>query len=314
MLAGIFLAGRADVVFAPSSPPLTNGICGWLISRLKRCSVAYSIQDMYPDMAEKADIIRSVKLLRFLKWLETAVYRLSDRVLLLSEEMRRCVISKGVEPDKTHVIANFFDTQFMKPQPGPNEFSKEWGLDGKFVVMYGGNVGIPHGADVILEAAEVLAPHDDIVFCFVGRGEYKPKLERIVSEKGLGNVRFIPVQPFERMPQIWSAAAVSLITYKRGLSSDSLPTKLIASMCCERPTIGTVDDDSDTYRLIHRANCGITVEPEDPAALAEAVLTLYRDPSRASTLGHNGRAYSVAHFDRNVISRKYETFFGSMTT
>jgi colanic acid biosynthesis glycosyl transferase WcaI len=306
VIAGIFMAGKSDIIFAPSSPPLTNGICAWIISLFKRCPVIYNIQDMYPDMAEKAGIVKSRFWRGFMKVIEKIVYKLADRLLLLSEGMRKNVIRKGVPEKKTEVIPNFFDINLLKPVTGENPFARQWNPEGKFLAMYGGNVGIPHGAEVILEAAERLKEPRDILFCFVGRGEYRPTLQQMTKQKGLDNLIFIPAQPFTEMSRVWTSASVSLITYKRGLSEDSLPTKLIASMCCQRPVIAAVDEDSDTAELIRKAQCGIIVPPEDAAAFADAIVTLYSDDPLRQKMGEAGRQYVMSHFERKVISGQYE--------
>jgi colanic acid biosynthesis glycosyl transferase WcaI len=308
VIAGIFMAGKADIIFAPSSPPLTNGITAWIVSLFKRCPVIYNVMDMYPDMAEKTGIIKSRFLIRLLKIMEKAVYKLSGKVLLLSEGMRSNVIAKGVPREKTEVIPNFFDVNFLKPLEADEEnpFAAEWNPQNRFMAVYGGNVGIPHGAEVIVEAAEKLKDNPGIMFSFVGRGEYRPTLQKMAEEKKLGNLLFIPARQFAHMPLVWSAASVSLITYKKGLSEDSLPTKLIASMCCRRPVVAAVDEDSDTAKLIDKAGCGIIVPPEDAEAFAGAVLSLSGDHRLRQKMGKAGRDYVLVHFKREVISERYE--------
>ena len=309
LIAGLFRGGKADIIFAPSSPPLTNGICAWLLSLWKRSRVVYNVQDMYPDMAEKLELIRSKMVLYLLRGVERLVYRLSDRLFVLSDAMKQNIMKKGVSATNIVVIPNPVNTEFIRPLPRNNRFSKRWGLDGHFVVMYAGNVGLPHGTEVIIQAAEVLKNAPGILFCFVGRGEYRHTIEKLAEVKRLDNVIFIPPQPEEEVPNIWASASVSLVTYRKGLSEDSVPSKLLAIMSSGRPVIGAVDEESEAYRIIKMARCGLCVEPENPDALAGAIVHLKQNKARRKDMGSRGRDYVIRHCKTSVISSQYEEAF-----
>lgn len=309
VFAGILLGGKCDIILAPSIPPLSNGISAWLISLFKHCPMVYNVQDLYPDIAVKMNVIRNLYILAFLKKVEKLVYRLSSKVLTISDGMKAAITRKGVPPDKVEVIENFIDTDFIRPGERNNFFSKKYGLNRAFIVMYAGTIGIPHGVEVLIKAAEILKSDPGIIFCFVVRGEYRERIQELSREKGLQNTVFIEQQPQEMVPLIWATASVGVITYRKGLSDFSLPSKLLAMMCAARPVIASADEGSDTVRLIRKAKCGICVEPESPQALADAILELKADQKQLEYLGQQGRRYSLGHFKRNVISSRYETFF-----
>jgi glycosyltransferase involved in cell wall biosynthesis len=310
--AALLYGGRADIIFAPSSPPLTNGICAWIISLWKRSSVVYNVQDMYPDMAEKLGLVRNNIAIFLLRGVERLVYRLSDIMLVLSEAMQRNIMNKGVPPGKILVIPNPIDTAFIRPLPSKNRFSEKWGLDGHFVVMYAGNIGLPHGTEVIIQAAELVKKDPDILVCFVGRGEYRHTIEKLSKSKTLNNVLFIPPQPEEEVPYIWASASVSLVTYRRGLSADSMPSKLLAIMSSGRPVVAAIDKESEAYRMVEDAKCGLCVEPENPHELAGAIIQLKQDKGQREAMGRRGRGYLLHHFNRSVISDLYEEVFLSL--
>ncbi len=309
VISAILAGGKADIVFAPSSPPLTNGLCAWIVSRFKRCPVIYNVQDVYPDMAEQMGAVQSGLFLQLLKVLEKLVYRFSDRILLLSEGMRKNVVGKGVPFKKTAVIPNFIDSEYISPLPKENRFSREWGLVDRFVVMYAGNIGLPHGTEVIIGAADILKGHSDILFCFVGRGEYRDALEKLAQKKGLRNVVFVPPQPEEEVLYIWASADVTLVTYGKGLSGFSVPSKLLAAMTAGRPVIGAVDEGSDAFRIISASKCGLSVDPGDAQTMAKSILYLYRRRALCSEMGLAGRQYVEACFSKEKVVNAYEKLF-----
>jgi colanic acid biosynthesis glycosyl transferase WcaI len=308
-IAAVLLGGKADVIFAPSSPPLTNGIVAYLVSRFKNCPFVYNVQDIYPDIAVNLGLVRNRLFLLLLKSLEKAVYRLANKVLTISGGMREIIEKKGVPSEKVEVIENFLDPSFFRDERSDNDFSRSFGLHDSFVVMYAGNIGVPHGVEVIVQAAEILRNEPGLKFCFVARGERRAEVERLTRTKGLKNVMFLPPQPESSVPQIWATASVGVISYRRGLAGFSLPSKLFAAMCAARPVIASVDGESETARIIASAKCGMCVQPESPGEIAEAILNLKKSPEIAREMGRNGREYVQEHLRKEVIALHYASLF-----
>ena len=309
VISAVFAGGKADIVFAPSSPPLTNGICAWIVSLFKSCPVIYNVQDMYPDMAQKIGVVKSGIFLRMMKVVEKIVYGISDKILLLSEGMRSNIVGKGAPFKKTEVIPNFIASEYAAPFQKENRFSKRWGLNHRFVVMYAGNIGLPHGTEIIVEAAEILKTNPEILFCFVGRGEHKDAIENLVHERKLKNVLFIPPQSEAEVPYIWASGDTSVVIYRRGLAGFSVPSKLLAAMSGARPVIAAVDEGSETFKIIKHAKCGLIIPPETPHAMAKSILYLYKRPERCTKMGLAGRRYAETHFSKASVVNAYEEFF-----
>ena len=248
-----------------------------------------------------------------LRFIEKAVYRLSNKLLTISEGMRDIIVSRGVPPQKVDIIENVMDPQFCNLECGRNEFSRALGLDDSFVIMYAGNIGVPHGVEVVVYAAEILRAEPGLTFCFVARGERKADVEKLVRIKALKNVIMLPAQPEDMVPQIWATASVGVITYRRGLADFSLPSKLFAAMCAGRPVIASVDNESETARIVRIAQCGLCVRPESPDEIAEAVLYLKNNPDISREMGRRGREYVERNLRREVIASHYSSLFQTLT-
>jgi colanic acid biosynthesis glycosyl transferase WcaI len=302
-IAGTF-AGGYDVVLAPS-PPLTNGLAAFLISRLRGVPYVYNVQDIYPDVAIRLGVLTNPWVIAFFRWMERFVYDKAAAVSVLSEGFRRNLLDKGVPDDKIAVIPNFVDVDFIHPLPRHNDFSKAQGLDEKFVLLFAGNVGMSQGLGKVLDAAHLLEDREDILFLIVGNGTAKPGLQDYAEELGLENVRFLSFQPREDLPEMYASSDVCLVPLRKGVATDSVPSKLLTITAAGRPLIASVDRDSDTYRFVEKAECGLWVEPENPDALTEAILTLYHDPDRRERLGRNGREYVEARYTPQVVARQY---------
>ena len=308
-LAGLFMP-RPDVIVTPSpSPPLTNGISAYLLGKLRGVPFVANIQDIYPDVAIRMGVMKNPAAIAGYKKLEQFVYTHARAITVISEGFRSNLSAKSVPADKISVIPNFIDAAFVTPHPRFNDFSRAQGWDDKFIVLFAGNVGMSQGLDTVLEAAGLLRGTPNLLFVIVGNGASKPALLTQAEKMDLANLQFLPYQDYAQVPAMYSSADVGLIPLRRGFSSDSVPSKLFTIMGVARPVIASVDAHSETADVIHAGKCGLCLEPEDPAALAEAILTLYNDRTQASEMGRRGRQYVEAHYTRTSVAREYEAIF-----
>ena len=307
--AGLLMP-RPDVIVTPSpSPPLTNGISAYLLGRLRGVPFLANIQDIYPDVAIRMGVMKNPAVISAYKKLERFVYAHARAITVISEGFRGNLSAKGVPADKISVIPNFIDARFVTPHPRHNDFSRAQHWDDKFVVLFAGNVGMSQGLDTVLESAGLLQGTPGLLFAIVGNGASKPALVAQAEKMGLQNVEFLPYQSYDQVPLLYSSADVGLIPLRRGFSSDSVPSKLFTIMGVARPVIASVDAHSETSEVIHAGRCGVCLEPEDPNALAAAILALYKDRAQASEMGRCGRSYVEAHYTRTSVAREYEAIF-----
>jgi putative colanic acid biosynthesis glycosyltransferase WcaI len=166
------------------------------------------------------------------------------------------------------------------------------------------------GLEYILEAAKLMKDDKQAVFCFVGEGSGRKALESRVSAMNLDNVKFLPLQPRERLPEVFAAAdalVASLRPEIRGVFSH--PSKVWSIMASGRPVIGAFHDDTDAAHIINGAECGIIIKPGVPEAYVLAIHKLRNDPDYKKKLGDNGRKYAELHYNRKIVVEQYIDFF-----
>jgi colanic acid biosynthesis glycosyl transferase WcaI len=299
------LAGQYDVVLVPS-PPLTNGIAAFLMSRLRRVPFVYNVQDIYPDIAIRLGVMTNPQVIAAFRTLEKFVYRKAAAVSVISEGFRLNLLAKGVPDSKLHVIPNFVDPEFVRNLPRPNSFSRQHDLDDHFVVLFAGNVGLSQGLESVLDAARLLAHQPHVLFLIVGSGAAKDGLMKRVEEMGLDNVRFLPFQPHGVVPELYASADVCLVPLRRGLTEQSVPCKVYTIMAAGKPLVASVDEASDTWQLVRTADCGLCVQPETPEQMADAILALARDRELGGGMGRRGRQYVESRFTPQSAAKQYE--------
>ena len=319
-LVGATSRVRPDAVLA-MSPPLTLGMAGRLAASVRRAPMVFNIQDVFPDVAIELGLLSGTRVIRVARALERVSYRISDAVTVLSEDLADNVRSKitigldgeraQVEAEKVRVIPNFVDTTAIVPAARENAYRDEFGLIGRTVVMYAGNVGFSQSLDLVLAAARsFLSARPEVVFVINGGGAARPDLER--EARDLPNVRFVGMQPIERLPEVLAAGDIHVVPLRAGLAWSSVPSKLYSILAAGRPIVASVDPGTEVERTIERARAGLAVTPGDPHAFEHALGELLDDRERAERMGAAGRLFVERWASPAAVAEAYEGLFSEL--
>jgi colanic acid biosynthesis glycosyl transferase WcaI len=302
---GGLAAGRPDVLVS-YSPPLPLGLSAWLLSRMWHIPWVLQLEDLYPDAAVAAGVMTNNKVISFFISMESFLYKKSHYISVISESFRKTLLTKKVPDSKIEVIPVWADPQEMRPLPRENSFRERHGLNNRFVVMYAGNIGLTSCLEDVLQAAELLRGQSEIQFVIVGEGAKKESLQTEMEKKKLTNVTFLPFQPREFFPEMLAAADLILVTLNEGAALSSLPSKVFNGMAGARPILTVAPLESELAQIVRKADCGWTVPPGSPGALAETIAQLAMQRAQLVQAGQNGRAYLEKYYARNHCVDAYE--------
>lgn len=297
---GTLRTGPCDLVVA-ISPPLQVGLTGWLVSRLKRAPLFVHIQDLVPDAAIATGMLaENSRPVRIARRLERFIYDHAASIGVICDGFRENLEAKGVPPSKIKLIPNHINLEFLRPLDRMGAFRSKWGIgQAEFLVMYSGSLGLKQGLETLVDAAERLRAEKDILFVIVGEGPPLNDLIARASQHQLSNVRFLPLQPREMLPEQLAAADVLVLTQKRAVTDTVFPGKLLYYMGAGRAILAAVSATSETGRFIAAHRVGVVTPPEDATALADAILSLHQ--SGTAQLGERGRAVVEQRFDRRIV-------------
>ncbi|HEX9822727.1 MAG TPA: sugar transferase [Methylomirabilota bacterium] len=304
---------RPDVVVALTDPPII-GLAGWLASRRFGAPLVMAYQDVFPEVARLLEDFQSEIVNRGLQAVNCFLVGQAERTVAIGETMRRRLIEgKGADPARTTVIADWVDCEAVVPAPRDNGFARAHGLDGAFVVMHSGNIGLSQGLETLVEAAAHLAHLPDLQVVFVGEGVKAPALRAQVRALGLTNVRFLPFAPTERLSESFGAADVFVVSLKPGLAGYIVPSKLYGILAAGRPYVAAVEEECEVTAITRRWDCGLLAEPAKPRDLADKILRLYQDRALARRLGGNARRAAL-EFDRRRQVGAYHRLLHGVAT
>lgn len=309
---GLFKIKKQDVLMV-ESPPLFLGITAYLLAKLKGAKMVFNVSDLWPESAEKLEIINNKTLLSMATKLEEFCYR---KAALISGQTQGIVknISGRFPNKKVYWLKNGVDINFydVNKTIEENAWRKEYNYSsGDFILFYGGIIGHAQGLDVILNAAKELENYENIKFVLLGNGPEKERLQKLKAELGLNNLQFFDAVPKSQMQKIIMDTNASIIPLKRlDLFKGAIPSKIFENLALKKPIILGVEGEAEEL-FIQQGKCGVSFTPEDSKDLAKQILHLYNNPNLVKELGENGLAYVSKNFNRDKIA---EDFFKQISS
>jgi glycosyltransferase involved in cell wall biosynthesis len=279
------VAQRPDVVLA-SSPPLTVGLAGALVAARHRVPWVLDIRDLWPKAAVVLGELSSARSIAIAERLERWLYRRADLITTVTEPFRHHIAERAPAGARIEVLPNGTTRAWLeRGRRRPDRAALGMPAD-RFVWAYAGNLGLYHGLDTAMDAAEQLG--DGYQLLLIGHGPLRDELERRAAAMPAGQVRLeglmTPDDAADRL-----LAADALLVALRASLDDVISSKLFDYCALGRPVI--VAATGETRRLAEGA--ALLAAPEDPAAMAAAVRTLRDDPELGRRLGE--RARELAH-------------------
>ncbi|NJL90193.1 MAG: glycosyltransferase family 4 protein [Coleofasciculaceae cyanobacterium SM2_1_6] len=304
---------RPDVVFL-TSPPLPIAVPAALLGWLHRCPVILNLQDIIPEAAIHVGLLSNKKLIWVFEGLEKFAYRTATKISIIADQFADNLISKGVSPQKLVVIPNWVDTNFIFPMSKDhnNYFRTDYKLEGKFVFMYSGNIGLTQGLETVVRAAKLLVNLPELVVVVVGEEKAIGRLQKFAQQLGATNVMCVPFQPRNLLPQMLAAMDVGLVLQKQNVIAFNMPSKIQPILASGRPIIASVPLNGTAAGAVRSSGGGLVVPPEDINALAGAMVNLYKNRQQAAELGKCGREYALQHFSFEQALDNYENLFLSV--
>lgn len=287
------------------SPPIFNGIAGYIISKVKKAPFVFNMQDIHPKVLFDSGVIKN----KFIKWIlsrmEEFCYRKAHSFIVYSSGNRDYLLQRGVVRDVC-IIPNWVDTTEMGSYERMNSFRNDKLIGDKFVVSYAGTMEKAQGLEIVVEAAMALKEYNDIMFILAGEGSSKTALQNLIQKRKLRNVLLTPVMPKDRYIQFLYASDVCLVTLSSDIPLQTVPGKLVDIMARGKPIIAAVNQQGDAAIIIKTAGCGFCVDPGDVVTFSQAVLRLRRDEGLRKKMGGKARLFAEQNFSRAICTKRYE--------
>lgn len=302
-----FKAERPDVVVA-TSPQFFCGLAGMLVSRLRGAPFVLEVRDLWPESIAQLGQLRRGRLLRTLERVETLLYRSAAGIVVNTGAFIDHIAARGVAPEKIELVYNGIDPTLFRSQPPDDALLRKHGLKDKYLVAYIGTLGLAHGVETLLDAAERLRDHRDVHFLIIGDGAAREGLAAEAARRDLANVSLLGLRPRSEIPG-WIASIDLLVVLLRNLDifRSVIPSKIFEFCAQERPVIVS-SPRGEIRRLIEAADAARFVDAEQPEALAEMILACRRAPEETAAMARRGREWVETEFVRDDLARRMLSF------
>lgn len=269
--------GKFDLVFTVSQPPILGGILGTIGKKITGGKLMYQQMDFNPEQTIAVNYAGNKLVLNAMMWWDKRSCRKSDVVVVLGRDMQETLEKrfKGERCPKNVVINNWIDEQQIHPLSCTDEnvldFRQRYGLNGKFVIMTSGNIGLYYDFMNILKIMEKFKDDDSVRFVFVGDGGVKDDLMEYAAKHQLKNVVFVPFQKKENLIYSLNAADVHIVTNAKGVKGVSVPSKIYGILAVNKPIWGILEEGSEAWRIIEESKCGVLVHAGDYEAMESSL-------------------------------------------
>jgi glycosyltransferase involved in cell wall biosynthesis len=292
-----------------SSPSLFPIISGYKWAKKFNAKLLFEVRDIWPlTLIEIGGYSQNHPFIKLMEWFEKFAYKKADKVISVLPLAWKHMEQQGMDRNKFVYIPNGIDPEdYNINEPLPKEIEEKIPND-KFIVAYTGTIGKANALEYLIDTAYKLKEYKDIIFLIIGKGMEENNLKNKARDLGLDNVIFLPPVKKTQVQSVLNSIDVCYIGWERkniynyGISAN----KIFDYMYSAKPILHSYSGEGD---LIKEANCGISVDAENPDAIANGILKLYNlSQEERSKLGENGKNYVLKNHTYKHIANRFEEF------
>ncbi len=295
-----------DIILSVTNPPPLPYVAAF-IARLRRARFVVLVHDMYPEVILAGGMAKPTGLLvRTLERASRWLYHTADRVIVLGRDMQKLVAAKLPPGDAWRVAiipnwASLDEVHATAPRPRQENMP--------FVVQHAGNMGRGHNIEILARAAKRLS---NVRFTFVGDGAKRGWIEREAARNSLANVRVMGYRPRSELSNSLGDCDVAAISFVRGMSGVSVPSRMYNVLAAGRPIIAVCDDDSELALVVTEETIGWVVAPDDLEGLVSALSEAAQSPELVLERGRTARRVAEERYSEEIIMQSYDELISSL--
>ncbi len=306
-----FKAGRQDIVYTISQPPVLGGILGNIGRIITKGRLIYNIQDFNPEQIVAVNYSKNKLILKLMLLLDKHSCKKSSLVITVGKDMQETLRKrfKNKNVPNNVVINNWMNEKEVYPLDKTNKkvisFRKKYNLEDKFIIMYSGNLGLYYDLENLIQIIKDFKDEKDIAFVFVGGGTAKDSLIAFCKINKLENVRFIPYQEKKDLIYSLNSADIHLVVNARGIKGVSVPSKIYGCLATNVPIFGILERGSEAWNIIEESNCGILSETGNYQEIKKNLRKVIKEKQEFIKKHETGRKYLEEHLTMDKSIEKY---------
>ncbi len=295
-ILGPFLVKKADAAFVYQGA-IPVGIPATIFKWFRGVPFVYDINDLWPETLSASGMVKNKKILRFIEAWCQFNYNRASKITVATQGFRQSLINKGVSPSKIAYVPNWsrdeYGDESLSEKLKDTHFPQ-----GKFHVLYAGNIGVVQALDLVLNTAIELQKEGNtlIYFTLLGGGSDEVRLKKIKESYKLNNVQFIDRVESSEVSKYLNSADVLLVHLKSDdLFEITIPSKILSYLRTGKPILmGLKGCAAD---IVQSSGSGLLFEPQNVTDFREKVSHLSNlNQEQRNTIGRSGSDYYNKHF------------------
>ena len=281
---------KFDVVIYPT-PPITFAPVVEYIKKRDNCKSYLILRDIFPQNARDIGLMKNKLLFNYFRRKEQQLYDLSDYIGCMSRGNIKYILEhNNVDDNKLEILYNWKKVDYNNKKVTIN-CKKKYGLEDKFVAIFGGNIGLPQELEFLLELAKEYKNRDDIIFLIIGEGTEKGKMTNIAKNEKLSNIIIKDAIPRDEYQNLIKQCDVGLINLNRNFTIPNMPSKIIGYFEAGIPILASTDKNTDLRRFLQETKTGLWSETGDLEGYKSNFEKLFNGKKLREELGKNGRKF-----------------------
>ncbi len=271
-----------------STPPITYLKTLKKLRREFNAGIYLILRDIFPQNAIDLDILKNPFLITMFRRNERELYKLCDHIGCMSDGNITYISEHNPEinKNKLHLLPNW--KKINEFTPPDQSLKNKFGLDNKFIALYGGNFGKPQKAEFILDLAREMSVHDDVIFLFIGEGSEKQRIVGLAAGYGLKNVQFMDPLPRHQYNEVVKFCDIGLVNLSEKFTIPNIPSRTLSYWEAKIPVLAAIDSNTDFGEILSRSGSGLSSITGDIKSYVNNFEKLYADKELREKMGENG--------------------------
>lgn len=282
-----------DLIITPTPPITLYGVAAWL-KRKSKGKIYLILRDIFPQNAVDLGMLKKGGAIHtYFSRKEKMLYAKSDAIGCMSQGNIDFIkkYNPKVATKKLHLLPNWGDVLPMVPESEITQLRQQENLENKFVVIFGGNIGLPQKLENIVDLAITCQEERDILFLIMGSGNERQNLENLIESKNIKNLWLRDGLPQKEYMKWVQMADVGLISLSEKFTIPNIPSKALSYYNTKTPILASIDQNTDFGTILEDKEVGVWSEAGQTKALKEKLLTLFNNPELRLQMGENGYQY-----------------------
>ena len=292
-----------DIILVYLPSPVFTAIPGLILKLISKKKLVIWVQDLWPDVLISNTSLRNKYLYSFLGWIVNIIYNSSDLILTSSKQFVNEI------KKKTNTKTLFYPNSLDISEISKNSISDnlKQNINGKFNILFSGNLGRVQGMDTIITSCKKLSVIDDSIKIYlVGDGSMKKYISNKISELQLSNLILLGAHDLSTMLSFYEHSDLLLLSFSNDENiNKTVPFKLLGYLASGKPIISSAN--GATADIIQESGSGISTSPGDPDELVKTIMKIKSmSKNEIKIMGENGKNYFMKHFDQNQRVKELE--------